>query len=121
MHDSPPTSLVTRWFRKFACALRGAVVAFTEEDSFAVHLPAAVAVIVVGTSWGVGKLSFALLVLCIAVVLSAELFNSAIERLASAITTEKHPAVRDALDMAAGAVLVASLGVAAVGVIVLWG
>jgi diacylglycerol kinase len=120
MHSEHP-SLVTRWFRKFACALRGAVVAFTEEDSFAVHLPAAVAVLTVGLSWGVGRLGFALLVLCVVVVLTAELFNSAIERLATAVTAEEHPAVRDALDIAAGAVLVVSLGVAAVGVIVLWG
>jgi diacylglycerol kinase len=101
--------------------MRGVVVAFTEEDSFAVHVPAAVAVLAVGLSWGVGKLSFSLLLLCVAVVLTAELFNSAIERLASAVTKEEHPAVRDALDMAAGAVLVVSLGVAAVGAIVLFG
>ncbi|MGL4513942.1 MAG: diacylglycerol kinase [Lacipirellulaceae bacterium] len=118
---SDSRSLLSRWLRKFACALRGVAVAVTEEDSFAVHVPAAIAVLCLGLAWGVGKLSFAMLVLCVAMVLGAELLNSAIERLSSAVTTEVHPAVRDALDMASGAVLVVSLGAAAVGVIVLFG
>jgi diacylglycerol kinase len=52
-------------------------------------------------------------------LLFAELFNSAIEHLAQAITADHDDHLRDALDISSGAVLVASLGAAAVGVAIL--
>jgi diacylglycerol kinase len=58
------------------------------------------------------------LLLAIGGVLTAELFNSAIERLAEAITLEERPEIRDALDIAAGAVFVASATSVALGAIV---
>ena len=56
-----------------------------------------------------------LLILCIATVLTAEMFNTAIEHLARAITPDRHDELRDALDTSSGAVLLASLGAATVG------
>lgn len=120
METETRPSLARRWRNKFACALRGASVAFFEEDSFAVHLPAAAAVLVYGATRGVGLTHWLLLLLCVTIVLTAELSNSAIERLATAITHEVDPAIRDALDIASGAVLVASLGAAAIGVLILF-
>ena len=51
-------------------------------------------------------------------VLAAEMFNSALESLARAITDRPHPLVRDALDIASAAVLVTALGAAAVGLLI---
>jgi len=56
-----------------------------------------------------------LLGLCVTIVLAAETFNTALERLARAAGPEKNEHVRDALDMASGAVLVAAIGAAGVG------
>ena len=53
--------------------------------------------------------------MCIAMVIGAELFNSALERLARAVTRSEDEDVAVALDIASGAVLVVSLGAAAVG------
>jgi diacylglycerol kinase (ATP) len=47
--------------------------------------------------------------LCIALVLSLEAINSALETLADEVTLEKRNRIRDTKDMAAGAVLIASL------------
>jgi diacylglycerol kinase len=47
------------------------------------------------------------------------MFNSAFEKLARAITNDHDPEIRDALDIASGAVLLASLGAAAVGAMIL--
>ena len=58
-------------------------------------------------------------ILCVTVVLAAELFNTAIERLARAVTREEHPEIRDALDIAAGAVLMTSIGAGIVGVLMI--
>ena len=49
----------------------------------------------------------------------AESFNTSLERLADASVPEQHSLVREAKDAAAGAVLVAALGAAAIGVLVL--
>lgn len=114
-------SLAVRWRNKFAYALRGMAVAFRQEDSFAVHLPVGFTVLAYGSMIGLERVEWLLLVLCVAVVITAELFNSALERIASVATHEVDPTVRDALDMASGAVLTASVGAAVVGLVVLFG
>lgn len=93
--------------------------AFRSQRSFWVHLPVAVAVLIGATLHGVSLTEWAILILCIAMVLAAELFNSALEHLSQAITEEENPHIRDALDVASGAVLVTSIGALAVGCLLL--
>lgn len=45
-------------------------------------------------------------ILLAAILLAAELFNSAIEELADAVTTEEHPGIARTKELAAGALLV---------------
>ncbi|NQU23523.1 MAG: diacylglycerol kinase family protein, partial [Candidatus Nealsonbacteria bacterium] len=52
------------------------------------------------------------------VVFCAEMFNSALESLAKAITDQFDPHVRTALNVGSAAVLVASIGAAIVGAII---
>ena len=59
-----------------------------------------------------------LLALAIGMVLAAEVFNTAIESLARGPGATRHPRLRDALDMAAAAVLVAACAAVAVGLAV---
>lgn len=120
MASEQEPSLVRRWSSKFGCALRGVAVAFREEDSFVVHLPAAVAVMALASWRGVERFEWLLLVLCVAIVIAAELFNSAIERLSTVVTREVDPTIRDALDIASGAVLVVAAGAAVVGAVLLF-
>jgi diacylglycerol kinase len=56
--------------------------------------------------------------LCITVVLTAEMFNSALESMAKAITGQSDPHLGNSLDIGSGAVLLASLGAAIVGSII---
>jgi diacylglycerol kinase len=58
------------------------------------------------------------LLLCIGVVLTAELFNSAIETLHRGLDAETRERTWKALDIAAGAVLMASLTAMVVGLLV---
>ena len=57
------------------------------------------------------------LAVAITVVWVAEAFNTGLEVLADAITSERHPVVKIAKDVAAGAVLVAAIGATIVGII----
>ena len=86
-----------------------------EQDSFAVHLPIAVAVLLLGAWYHVTAIEWGVLVLTIGMVLAAELMNTAIEHLSRAVTRETHPEIRDALDVASGAVLATAIAAVAVG------
>lgn len=107
------------WHKKFARAARGVKVAVRGESSFFVHLFAAIAVLLAAAVLGISVAEWCLLTLCITIVLVAEVFNTAIERLTRTITRETNPEIRDALDMSAGAVLLAAVGAAIVGLLLL--
>jgi diacylglycerol kinase len=107
------------WIRKFRHAGRGIACAFRSQHSFWVHVPIAVAVVIGAAMHKVTQVEWAILILCITTVLSAEMFNSAIENLSQAITVDENEHVRDALDVASGAVLIVSIGALAVGSLLL--
>jgi len=96
------------WRRKFTDAFRGLSRGIRGQSSFAVHLPAAVAVVAAALMLGVPRRDLALLALAVGGVLVAELVNSAIESLVRAPGVPRHPRIRDALDIASAAVLVAA-------------
>ncbi|MCA9212564.1 MAG: diacylglycerol kinase family protein [Planctomycetales bacterium] len=109
----------SKWSQKFLHAFRGLRIGSRGQDSFLVHIPVACFVLAAAAQLHVNTISWCILVLCIVTVLSAELFNTAIELLAKAITDEFNPHIRDALDIASAAVLVIALGAAVVGALIL--
>lgn len=106
---------VTHWSRKFKNAFRGLRVGIHDQSSFCVHLAMIPLVILVGTFLRVSPLEWCVLLLCIGTVLSAELFNSAFESCAKAITRDFDDNIRDSLDIASAAVLVPAIMAAIVG------
>jgi len=106
------------WVRKFLDAGHGIRVAVRSEASFSVHLIATLVVALLGIAFGFSWNEWCLTVLCIGMVWAVELLNTCIERLARTITRETNPDIRDALDIASGAVLAISISAAVVGGIV---
>jgi len=104
------------WSRKFAAAARGVVRAVAGQSSFAVHIVAAVAAVALAAVLRVSAIEWGLLAVAIGGVFVAEIFNTAIESLARGPGSRRHPRLRDALDMAAGGVLVAAATALAVGI-----
>jgi diacylglycerol kinase len=113
--DPRPSS----WPGKFRRAVRGLAWGLRMERNFNVHLTAAASVVGAAIVLGANRLEWCVLVLCITVVLGAELFNTAIEQLARAITRDHNEQLRDALDTSSGAVLLTAIGAAVVGLLVL--
>jgi diacylglycerol kinase len=103
------------WARKFCDAFRGTKEGVRGQSSFFVHFFIAAAVVAAGAVLGVSWVEWCLLLLCIAGVLTAEMFNSALESMAKAITGESDPHLCNSLDIGSAAVLVASIGAAVVG------
>ncbi len=115
MSDPRDFGLPRSWPRKFRDAFHGMVLGVRGQRSFPVHFAAAAAVIGCGWGFRLGLLEWLVLLLCITVVLTAEMFNSAMESMAKAVSLERQPYLGDALDIGSAAVLVASLGAALVG------
>jgi diacylglycerol kinase (ATP) len=85
-----------------------------------IHLLVSAAVVALGLYFGVSRMEWCALLLAIAVVWIAEGLNTALELLADAAIPARHPLVEKAKDVAAGAVLLAAIGAAFVGLLVLW-
>lgn len=110
---------MARWVRKFRDAGAGVVEGVATESSMRVHFAVGAAVVAAAAILDVEAWRWAVLLICIAVVLASEYFNSAIEQVIGVL----HPAHDDrlgrALHLAAGGVLVAAILAAIVGGIVL--
>lgn len=107
------------WGRMFTDAVRGVKVALRGEVNFFLHIFIAALAAVAGGIIARTDEQWCIYLLCVTVVLTAEMFNTAIEHLARAVTRERRPEIRDALDIASGAVLVAAVGAACVGVLLI--
>ncbi len=106
--------------KSFGCAIKGFFGAVCSEGHLRFHLVAAVYVLVFSSFYNFTAAQWAVLIILIALVIAAELVNTAIENTCDAVTTEQNEHIRRAKDMAAGAVLVLSIAAAAIAVIFFW-
>jgi len=122
MQDVPsstrPNGHSARWKRRFADAMHGIATAARDQESLWIHFAFAVAVVVLCVFLQVDAWQWCVLAICVAIVISLELVNSAIERLVKTLHPEHDAGLAETLHMAAGAVLVAAIGSAVVGLIV---
>ncbi|MGA2035359.1 MAG: diacylglycerol kinase [Thermoguttaceae bacterium] len=110
------------WPEKFAHAFRGVGAAIPADKTFKVHLSVGflsllAAAALQPTKAGFGAAQWAVLCLCITLVLTAEMGNSALESIAKAVASEDNEHVARCLDIGAGMVLVAAFGAIAAGAI----
>lgn len=91
---------------------------FVSQQNARIQLAAGAAAIIVGLALGLSAGEWALIALAIAAVISAEATNTVVEVTLDHLSPEHHPEVQKAKDVAAGAVLIASLGALAVGLVV---
>lgn len=118
MHDTEDRFPERSWLDKFADAFRGVKLGVRGQSSFFAHFFIAVLVIATGIVFSVTRVEWCLLILCIGSVLTAEMFNSALESLSRAITDEYDVHLGNALDIGSAAVLIISIAAAAVGLII---
>ena len=104
--------------RSVGYALRGIGTMLRSQRNAWLHALATVVVVATGLGLGVPAGDWKWLILAIVAVWSAEALNTALEFLADAAKPEYHPLVKQAKDVAAGAVLIAALGAAVIGALV---
>ncbi len=106
------------WRHKFAAAFRGIKLGVRGHSSFFVHFFFAALVLAAAIVLGCDRLEWCVLLGCIGLVMTAELFNSAIETLFRELDEETRSRGWPALDVAAGAVLFAAITASVVGTLV---
>lgn len=106
------------WYQKFRCAFRGLALGVHGQSSFAVHFAAAGLTVLVAALLQVNRTEWCILLLCITAVLTAEMFNSALEHLARAVDPSENRHLGSALDIGSAAVLTVSLGASVVGIVI---
>lgn len=104
--------------RSFLFALQGLRTALRQERNIKVMLGGGVFAITVGILVGLDPLGWAIILLCCAAVISAELLNTAIETTIDLVSPEFHPLAGRAKDISAAAVWVLCAFVAIIGIIV---
>ena len=108
---------LSKEIRSFSHALRGCRMFFHTENHARFHLTAGIAVVILAAVLGFSIAEWSLIVLCIGLVFATEMLNTAIERLADVIEPASDPKIGLVKDIAAGAVLIASLTAAVVGML----
>ena len=102
----------------FNFAFEGIIHVLRTQRNLRIHFLIAIVVIAAAAALGVGRFELIALLLAIAFVLVAEMVNSAIEGAIDVSTTSFDPNAKLAKDVAAGAVLIASVTALAVGYLV---
>jgi len=107
------------WIEKFREAACGVKLGIRGHSSFFVHFFAAAMVVTAAIVLQCSLMEWCILIGCVGLVLTAELFNSALETLFQGLDNATKQRLVGVLDIAAGAVLLASVTAAIVGVLVL--
>lgn len=123
MDDRPTRAADGSWWsrrvRSFVFAGRGLWWLLSSQPNARTHLVATFAVVAVSVWLSLSAIEWSAVLLAIGLVWTAEGLNSALEALADRVAPGQHPLVGRAKDVAAGAVLAASLAAALVGVLIL--
>ena len=104
--------------KSFGYALAGFKFGLRTQWSLRLQVTMAAVTIVLGAWLRISPGEWALVVLCCGMVLSAELFNTALEQLLDKLHPQQDPSIGWVKDLAAGAVLLCALTAAVVGLII---
>lgn len=122
MSEAGARKQIFGWFRgrarSFAHAARGIILLCLTQWNFRIHLGAAIVAIALGVYFRIRAVEWVALIAAIGLVLCTEALNTAIERAVDLFEPKPHSVARDAKDVAAAAVLSASVCAAIIGVIV---
>ena len=104
--------------RSLSHAIRGVSHLLRFEHNARLHLFFAVIAVALGIWLHISAVEWLVVILCIGFVISAELFNTAIEVLADQVTHENNKEIGDVKDMSAAGVLIAALAAVVAGLVI---
>lgn len=117
-HDKKSLSFRSRR-ESFAFAFSGFAVLFKSQKNFQLHLIFAVLALFLAIWLQIGRLQLTVIIFCIAMVLTAEALNTAIEMVVNMFSAQRSWPAKWAKDVAASAVLIAALAAFVIGLLIL--
>ena len=108
--------MLKKTLRHFPYAFTGIKIAWLEEINFKVHVVLAITALIGAWFLGISRTEFLFVVFMVGFVLTAEMFNTALEELWDKFQPEHDPHIAKIKDLAAAAVLISSITALIVGV-----
>lgn len=108
------------WVQSANLAIEGIIYSVKTQRHMRYHLVAALTALVLSLALNISRTEFILLCMAIVLVLVTEMLNTAIETTVDMISEEFHPRAKIAKDIAAGVVLIASIGALTLGYLILY-
>jgi diacylglycerol kinase (ATP) len=107
-----------RFYKSFHYALQGIHYALKTDQNLVIHFIIACFIILFSLLFKVTPFEMGILGVTILVMISAEMVNSAIEKMVDLITKEHRAEAKIAKDVGAGMVLLTSIGAAIIGLLI---
>ena len=104
----------------FNFAIEGLLHSVRTQRNMKIHLVIALLTLIAAGILGVSKIEAILLLLVIAMVIVAEVINTAVETVVDMVSTQYHPLAAIAKNVAAGAVLVAAINAMVIGYMIFY-
>jgi undecaprenol kinase/diacylglycerol kinase (ATP) len=109
---------IKRQIQSFGFALQGIKSGFHKQLNIKLQLMSGVVAIVLSILLEIKAYEWCLIILCIGFVLALEMLNTALEKLADIVNPNYSDKIKTVKDIAAGAVLIASVTALVIGVII---
>jgi diacylglycerol kinase (ATP) len=104
--------------KSFKYAFNGIRMLFVNEHNAWIHLAASVLVIIAGLFFKISILEWAVIIIAIGLVFTAEAINSSIEKLSDFVSPEKRSLIKEVKDLASAGVLISAITALILGLIV---
>lgn len=104
--------------KSFANAFAGMAYFFTNDRNGKIHLAITVIVIAASVALQVSAIEWMIVLLCIALVISLEMLNSALEKLCDLVEPNYHSTIKVIKDVSAAAVVLSAIISVVIGVII---
>ena len=102
----------------FRYAFNGLKILIKEEHNARIHLFIACCVLIAGAVIKISTIEWIVVIFCICLVFALELINSAIEKTVDFVSIEKNETIKKIKDLSAGAVLIAAIASAIIGLMI---
>ena len=113
-----PKQECKKLINSFRYAIEGFISSFKTERNMKIHILAMIVVVLLGFYLKLNLVEWCFITLAIALVIGAELFNTAIETIVDMVSPEKNPKAKLAKDISAAAVLALAIGAVLIGAII---
>ena len=109
---------IKRLIKSFGHALKGLKLLFLSQRNAIIHLCLIGLAVILGVLLKISFTEWAIIVLSSGMVIAAESFNTALEKLSDTIHPERNEGIGSAKDIAAGSVLITAIAALVVGIII---